>query len=136
MSPLLAESMSHAAFSMNQDARRNATGIRRLPRLLSMRPSTFSQVGFRTTAPTGDNATTVAGFARASTALSGLMNPMDSGKPGAGSNTGGTIAKTPAVPANAAVSASVSDRSATAMSQPNCAQGALLLRSLTTPRTG
>src|SRR5258705_2464952 len=81
MSPLLAESMSHAAFSMNQAARRNATGIRRLPRALSMRPSMLRRFGCGASAPTVDNATTLAGFALASAAHSGLMNPMASGKP-------------------------------------------------------
>ena len=121
---------------MNQAARRNATGIGRLPKACSMRPSILSKFGCAAFAPMVDSATTFAGFARSRAARSGLMKPMASGKPGAGSKTGGSIAKTPVVPANACVSATESDRSATAISQPNCAQGAPLLRSLTTARTG
>src|SRR5258706_8532978 len=128
--------MSHAAFSMNHAGRRNVTGIDRVLRASSIRPRAFNKLGLGASAPMVERATTFFGFASARAVYIDAMNSLASGNPGAGSNTGGSIAKTPSVPSKALVSAPASARSATAMSQPRSAHGAPLPRSRTTARTG
>src|ERR1700723_229503 len=127
--------MSHAAFSMNHAARKNATGTGNCFSASSSRPRTFNKLGLGASAPIVESATTFFGFAAARAVYIDAMNFRASGNPGAGSNTGGSIAKTPSVPSNALVSAPTSAKSATATSQPSSAHAAPLLRSRTTART-
>jgi len=91
------------------------------------RPSTFSEVRLqRVQQPTVDNGHHSRRFSRASRAAAQwLMKPYGFGKPDAGRTLEATIAKTPGRAANAGCECpSRSDTSATAISQPNCAQGA------------
>src|SRR6202789_4461073 len=136
MLPSRAAAMSHAAFSMNHAARKNTTGTGRFFRASSIRPRAFNKLGLGASAPIVESATTFFGFAAARAVYIDTMNFLASGNPGAGSNTGGSIAKTPSVPSKALASAPASAKSATAMSQPRSAHAAALPRSRTTARTG
>ena len=127
---------SQAAFSMNQAARRKATGMGRVSSICSMMPSWLSRFGWAAWAPTVERQTTLAGRAASRADRTAVTIRRTSGKPGAGSKLDGSRTKTPSAPRKAAVSAAASSIAASAMSQPRAAQGAALPASRSTARTG
>jgi hypothetical protein len=101
-----AASTSEAAFSMNQPARRRATGTETVRNICSVIVELSRRLGSETCAPTVDRKTTFAGRAASIAALIATALARVSGKPGSGSKSGGVIRKTPSVPEKAFVSAS------------------------------
>ena len=75
-------------------------------------PSWFKRFARSTSAPMVDKQTTFPGCAASSAARSTAQSARASGKPGVGSNKDGSMTKAPSVPANAALSASGSLKSA------------------------
>ena len=133
MIPAFAAATSQLAFSMNQAARRKATGTGTVRRPSSVILELLSRLNSVTWAPTVDRNTTFAGCAAAMAALTAAIAWCVFGKPGSGSKSGGVMRNTPSTSENALVRPAASEIEATATSQPLSAHGRPLSASRTTP---
>jgi hypothetical protein len=134
--PAFAASTSQLAFSMNQAARRKATGTGTFRRPSSVILELFSRLNSATWAPTVDRNTTFAGCAAAMAALTAAIASCVFGKPGSGSKSGGVMRNSPSTPEKAFVRPSASAIDAIATSQPFSTHGLPLPASRTTALTG
>ena len=134
--PAFAASTSQLAFSMNQAARRKATGTDTVRRPSSVILELFSRLYSATWAPTVDRKTIFAGCAVAMAALTAAIASCVSGKPGSGSKSGGVMRNTPSTLENAQVRPAASEIEAIAISQPFSAHVRPLSASRTTALTG
>ena len=134
--PAFAAPTSQLAFSMNQAARRKATGTDTVRRPSSVILELFRRLNSATWAPTVDRKTIFAGCAAAMAVLTAAIASCVSGKPGSGSKSGGVMRNTPSTSENALVRPAASEIEAIATSQPRRAHSRPLSASRTTARTG
>jgi hypothetical protein len=133
---LAAGTTSQLEFSMNHAGRKKQIGIDNSPSACSIMECCVSKFERVACAPMVDKYTTLPGRAASIADRKAAATARASRKSGDGSKFGGTSAKTPAAPLNAAVRAAASLMSASTRSQPRAAQVSPLRVSRTTPRTG